>query len=242
MSAAGSTLKRLHLELGGKSALIVLDDAEVESVLGEAALGTYFRAGQACALKTRVLVPRAMQAEMVDGIKSFVRSSVKVGDPADPSVLLGPLIRPERVDAVLSLIESGAAEGARLVAGGGRPAHLSRGWFVEPTLFADVRPEMRIAQEEIFGPVVSVIPYDGDEEAIRIANDSEYGLSGSIHTGETGRAIEMAKQIRTGQVCINGGIHPYMPFGGFKQSGLGREMIDAGFESFTELQSISWSG
>jgi aldehyde dehydrogenase (NAD+) len=241
MSAAGGTLKRLHLELGGKSALIVLDDAEPEDVLGEATLATYFRAGQACALKTRVLVPRSMQDALVSAMESFVRSSVKLGDPSDPSVLLGPLIRPERVDAVLSLIESGRAEGARLVTGGGRPEHLSRGWFVAPTIFADVRPEMRIAQEEVFGPVLSVIPYEDDADAIRIANTSEYGLSGSIHTRETGRAIRMAKQIRTGQVCINGGIHPYMPFGGFKQSGLGREMIDAGFESFTELQSISWS-
>jgi aldehyde dehydrogenase (NAD+) len=204
MSAAGATLKRLHLELGGKSALIVLDDAEPQDVIGEAALAAYFRAGQACALKTRVLVPRSMQTALVEAMESFISSSVKVGDPCDPSVLLGPLIRPERVDAVLSLVESGRAEGARLVTGGGRPEHLARGWFVEPTLFADVSPGMRIAQEEIFGPVVSVIPYEDDADAIRIANASEYGLSGSIYTRETGRAIRMAKQIRTGQICING--------------------------------------
>ncbi len=241
MAAGAATLKRLHLELGGKSALILLDDVDLDAAVGEATLATYFRAGQACALKTRVLVPRAQHDALVAKMEAFVKSSVKLGDPADPAVLLGPLIRPERRDSVLALVESGRREGAELVLGGRRPAQVERGWFVEPTIFANVRSGMRIAQEEIFGPVVCVMPYADEADALRIANDSAYGLSAGILSRDTGRAIAVAKQIRTGQVCINGGIHPSMPFGGFKQSGLGREMLEAGFESFTELQSISWA-
>jgi aldehyde dehydrogenase (NAD+) len=240
LRGASSTMKRVHLELGGKSALIVCDDAPLDDVVAEAALAAWFRAGQACALKTRVLVPEHLHDELVDKMVATVTSMVKVGETSDPSVLLGPLIRPQRRDAVEAMIATAQDEGAKLATGGKRPSGLDRGWFLEPTIFGGVRREMEIAQEEVFGPVQCVMPYRDDDEAIDIANDSRYGLSGSIYSADTGRAIALAKRMRTGQVTINGGLHPLLPFGGFKQSGLGREMIAAGFETFTELQAISW--
>jgi acyl-CoA reductase-like NAD-dependent aldehyde dehydrogenase len=240
LRGASDTMKRVHLELGGKSALIVCDDAPLDEVVAEAALAAWFRAGQACALKTRVLVPEHLHDDLVDRMVEMVRSIVTVGDPADPSVLLGPLIRPQRRDAVEAMLATAQEQGAKVATGGGRPAGLERGWFLEPTVLAGVRRDMDIAAEEVFGPVQCVMPYRDVDEAIEIANDSRYGLSGSVYSADTGRAIGIAKRMRTGQVTINGGLHPLLPFGGFKQSGIGREMITAGFETFTELQAISW--
>jgi aldehyde dehydrogenase (NAD+) len=240
LRGASDTMKRVHLELGGKSALIVCDDAPLDEVVAEAALAAWFRAGQACALKTRVLVPEHLHDELVDKMVAMVSSMVTVGATTDPSVLLGPLIRPQRRDAVEAMIATAQREGAKLATGGRRPASLDRGWFLEPTVLGGVTRGMEIAQEEVFGPVQCVMPYRDDDEAIAIANDSRYGLSGSVYSADTGRAIALAKRMRTGQVTINGGLHPLLPFGGFKQSGLGREMITAGFETFTELQAISW--
>ncbi len=240
MQAGGATLKRLHLELGGKSALIFLADASFESAGPMAASASYFHAGQGCAIFSRVLVPRPRHDELVEKMKGFVEGVVKVGDPADPSVLLGPVIRSERRTAIEGYIESGRREGADLVTGGGRPAGLPKGYFLKPTIFANVRNDTRIAREEIFGPVVSVLPYEDEADAIRIANDSELGLSGGIVTRDTAKAIAMAKQIRTGGVSVNGANNPFAPFGGFKDSGLGREVMEYGMETFTEIQTIAW--
>jgi acyl-CoA reductase-like NAD-dependent aldehyde dehydrogenase len=164
-----------------------------------------------------------------------------VGDPADPGTMLGPVIRPERRTKIEEYIAAGRAEGARLACGGGRPKHLTRGWFVEPTIFADVRNDIRIAREEIFGPVVAVIPFENEDEAVKVANDSTYGLGGAIYSRDTARAIELAKRIRTGVVWINNGINMIDgPFGGFKESGIGREGGRWGIEEYTEIQQITW--
>jgi acyl-CoA reductase-like NAD-dependent aldehyde dehydrogenase len=241
MQAAGANLTRVHLELGGKSALIVLDDHDLDPAVPVAASPTFFHAGQGCAMTTRVLVSRSRQDELLEKMKAFVENIVKVGDPADPGVMLGPVIRPERRDAIEELISSGREQGAELVSGGARPAGLERGWFVEPTIFGNVRNDMRIAQEEIFGPVVSVLPFDDDDEAVRIANDSDYGLFGGILSNDKPRAIEMAKRIRTGGVSINGASNPFQkPSGGFKHSGIGRENGRFGLEEYTELQVVMW--
>ena len=246
MAAAAGTLKRLHLELGGKSAQIVLDDADLDLQSMVASSPSYFHAGQGCAMNTRVLVSRRRHDELVDKMTTFVTNVVKVGDPADPEVMLGPVIRAERRDAIEEYIDSGKTDGAELATGGRRPAHLERGYFIEPTIFANVRNDMRIAREEIFGPVVSVIPFEDEEDAIRIANDSDYGLFGGIATAATPKATEhareMAKRIRTGGISINGAVSVvHAPFGGFKQSGLGREGGMFGIHEFTEVQSITWS-
>ena len=241
MAAASPTLKRVHLELGGKSVGIYLDAdaADTQAVMACAPL--MFHAGQGCAMSTRVLVPAAVHDAFVERMKGFVEGFVKVGDPADASTILGPVIREERRARIEEYIAAGQREGAKLVTGGGRPKHLARGWFVEPTIFGSVRNDSRIAQEEIFGPVVSVIPFDDVDDAIRIANDSTYGLAGAIYSRDTAKAIELAKQIRTGMVWINGGMNLLdAPFGGFKQSGIGRECGRFGMEEYTEMQQITW--
>lgn len=245
MASASGTLKRLHLELGGKSAQIVLDDADLDLQSMVASSPSYFHAGQGCAMTTRVLVSRKRHDELVDKMCSFVTGAIKVGDPADPDVILGPVIRDVRRTAIEEYIAAGTKEGAELATGGGRPAGLDRGYFIEPTIFANVRNDMRIAREEIFGPVVSVIPFEDEEDAIRIANDSDYGLFGSIATAATPQATvkaqAMAKRIRTGGVSINGAVSViHSPFGGFKQSGIGREGGMFGIHEFTEIQSINW--
>ena len=241
MEGVAKNLTRVHLELGGKSALIVLDDYDLDLAVPAAASPAFFHAGQGCAMTTRVLVQRARHDELVSKMQGFVEQIVKVGDPADPSVMLGPVIREERRSAIEEHIASGREEGADLVTGGGRPAHLDRGWFVEPTIFGNVRPDMRIAREEIFGPVVSVIPFDDEEDAIRIANDSNYGLFGGVLTQDKTRALSIARQLRTGGVSINGAINGLQkPSGGFKQSGIGRENGRFGIDEYTELQVVMW--
>jgi acyl-CoA reductase-like NAD-dependent aldehyde dehydrogenase len=244
--AAGRNLTRVHLELGGKSACIVLDDADIDSIGPSLASPAFVHAGQGCALATRCLVPQPMYDKAVANMVGFVQH-VKVGDPADPSVLLGPLIREERRRAVEEYISIGKAEGATLAAGGARPAGLERGYFLQPTIFADVRNDMRIAREEIFGPVQVVLPYKDIDDAVRIANDSPFGLSGQIMTKSYTRGIELAKRLRTGSVMITTGGGwpagtPYSsaPFGGFKESGIGREGGKYGVQEFSEIQSIIW--
>jgi acyl-CoA reductase-like NAD-dependent aldehyde dehydrogenase len=242
MAAAAPTLKRVQLELGGKSALVILDDFDIDMAAPIAASPTFFHAGQGCAMTTRVLVHKDRQDALLEKMASFVNNVVSVGDPSDPSVMLGPVIREERRAAIEQYIAAGKEQGAELVAGGGRPAGLEKGWFLEPTVFGHVKNDMRIAREEIFGPVVSVIPYEDEADAIRIANDSSYGLSGGLLTNDTGRALAIAKQLRTGGVMVNGAINLLdMPFGGFKESGIGREGGMYAFEEFTEVQGISWS-
>ena len=241
MEAAAKTLKRVHLELGGKSVAIFLDTDNLDLVAPQASGPTFFHAGQGCAMSTRVLIPRDAHDTLVQKMVDFVRGMVKVGDPADPGTFLGPVIRGERRDKIEEYIESGKREGAVLAHGGGRPKDLPRGYFLEPTIFCDVPNDVRIAREEIFGPVVSVIPFRDEDEAVRIANDSTYGLGGAIHTRDTAKALTLAKRIRTGVVWINNGINFLdAPFGGFKESGLGREGGRFGMEEYTEIQQITW--
>jgi aldehyde dehydrogenase (NAD+) len=241
MEAASRTLKRVHLELGGKSVGIYLDTDDLDMKAMIACGPTMFHAGQGCAMSTRVLVPQQVHDPFVEKMKGFVESFVRIGDPADQGTTLGPVIREERRAKIEEYIASGRAEGATLATGGGRPKDRPRGWFVEPTIFCDVRNDIRIAREEIFGPVVAVIPFRDPEEAIRIANDSTYGLGGAIYARDTAKAVELAKRIRTGVVWINNGINFLdAPFGGFKESGLGREGGRFGMEEYTELQQIAW--
>jgi aldehyde dehydrogenase (NAD+) len=240
MAAASETLKPVFLELGGKSVNLVLDDADLGAVIPSSSM-VCMHAGQGCAMPTRLLVPRSRYAEAVDlAAEGF--AGVPYGDPADPSNLMGPVVSSRQRERVLGYIETGRAEGARLVCGGGVPAHLPTGWFVEPTLFVDVDNAMTIAQEEIFGPVLVMIPFDDDDDAVRIANDSPYGLSGTITSGDLDRAKAVARRIRTGTLGLNGGIWygADAPFGGYRQSGIGRQCGIEGLEIFTETKTVAW--
>jgi aldehyde dehydrogenase (NAD+) len=239
MQQAAATLKRVHLELGGKSALIVRADADLEQAALGAIAGLAINCGQGCALLTRFLVHNSVRAQFVE-IAKTVASQWKIGDPADPSVLMGPLIRESQRGKVERLIQQGRDEGARLVCGGGRPAHLRKGFFVDITLFDDVRNRMTIAQEEIFGPVGVTIGFDTDEGAIAIANDSRYGLNGGIVSADAATAYDMSLKIRAGSVYINGGSGKmsYAPIGGYKRSGIGREYGPEWLKEFTQEKSI----
>ena len=238
MAAGAETVKKCFLELGGKSASIVLDDARLEAVLPGAGM-VCMHGGQGCAMTTRLLLPRKRYAEGLAILEAAFRA-VKYGDPTDPANIQGPQINRRQQDRVIGYIEKGVQEGARVVVGGKRPAHLPKGFFVEPTLLADVRNDMTVAQEEIFGPVLVVIPHDGDDDAVRIANDSLYGLSGMVQSASEERALAVARRIRTGTVGVNGGMWfaPDSPFGGYKQSGVGREMGLEGFEEYLETKTI----
>lgn len=235
---ATERLKRVSLELGGKSAAIVLDDVDLGSAAGMIAFSGLLNSGQACVAQTRILAPRSRYAEVTDAVVEAARG-MTVGDPTDPGTLLGPLVAERQRDRVEGYIEKGKSEGAKLALGGGRPAGLDVGWYVEPTVFADVDTAMTIAQEEIFGPVLSVIPYDDEAEAIRIANDSDYGLAGSVWTSDVEHGYEIATQVRTGTYGINWyAFDMGSPFGGFKASGIGREDGPEGLAAFCELKSI----
>jgi len=241
MEAASRTLKRVHLELGGKSVGIYLDTDNIDMMAPVASGPSFFHAGQGCAMSTRVLVPKEVHDPFVQKMVDFVGGMVKVGDPADPGTFLGPVIRAERRQKIEEYIAAGKQEGATLAHGGGRPKDLRRGYFLEPTIFCAVPNRARIAQEEIFGPVVAVIPFTDADEAVRIANDSTYGLGGAIYSRDTARALALAKRIRTGVVWINNGLNFLdAPFGGFKESGLGREGGRFGLEEYTEMQQITW--
>lgn len=241
MAAAAATLKRVHLELGGKSAAIVLDDVDLDQVAPFTSGPSFFHAGQGCAMCTRVLVPQTKHDGLVERLANFVNAIVKVGDPADPSVMLGPVIREERRQKIEEYIAAGKSEGAALATGGSRPADLPRGYFLQPTIFGAVRNDMRIAREEIFGPVLSVLPFKDIEDAIRIANESAYGLGGAVYSNDTAKALEVSKRIRTGTININGAVSLLnTPFGGFKESGIGREGGRWGLHEYTEIQTIAW--
>jgi aldehyde dehydrogenase (NAD+) len=241
MAAAAPTLKRVHLELGGKSAAIILDDADLDLVAPYTSGPAFFHAGQGCAMCTRVLVPARKHDALVERLTAFVNGIVRVGDPADPTVMLGPVIREERRQKIEEYIDSGRRQGAVLATGGGRPPDLPRGYFLQPTVFGGVRNDMRIAREEIFGPVLSILPFEDEDAAVRIANDSSYGLGGAIYTNDVPKAIEMAKRIRTGTLNINGAVNLlHTPFGGFKESGIGREGSRWGMMEYTEVQAIAW--
>jgi len=237
--AAAPTVKRVTQELGGKSANIILDDADLENAVKHGAQECFRNSGQSCNAPTRMLVPRSKMAEASVVAKRAAESTI-VGDPSSNETSLGPLAGRAQFDKVQRLIQQGVAEGATLVAGGpGRPEGMHKGYFVKPTVFADVRNEMKIAREEIFGPVLCIIAYENEDDAVRIANDTPYGLSGFVTAGDIERAHRVAKRIRAGNVHINGARIDFAGcFGGFKQSGNGREWGEAGLEEFLELQAI----
>ncbi len=239
MENAAKTIKKTLLELGGKSAMIVLDDADFTQTLPAAGF-VCANAGQGCILNTRLLIPRSRYAEAIAILETVYRN-IPFGDPTDTKNIMGPMISSSQRKIVLDYIEKGKAEGARLVVGGSIPKENSKGYFVEPTLFADVDNKMTIAQEEIFGPVLVVIPFDDDEDAIRIANDSIYGLSGSVISASIERAMHVARSVRTGSMNVNGAFFfsANAPFGGYKQSGIGRENGIEGFEEYLETKTIA---
>jgi len=240
MEKGAATLKRVFLELGGKSANIILDDAP-DFVARVMRAMVCFHAGQGCAIATRLLVPRSRYEEAVGALeKAYAGFATKWGDFNDPTQVMGPVISKRQLDRVVGYVELGKREGARLLAGGRARPDKGGGFFIEPTCFVDVTNNMRIAREEIFGPVLVVIPFENDEDAIRIANDSEYGLSGMVASGDKQRAMRVAKRIRSGTVSINGGmcIAPDLPFGGYKSSGVGREWGREGIEEYLETKAI----
>src|SRR4051794_29014612 len=236
---ASGTVKRVALELGGKSPNVILDDAPLQEAVLDGIGKCFLNQGQTCSALTRMLVPREKLAE-AEQIAAAAIEKAPVGDPLEESTRLGPLVSDTQRDRVRGYIEQGVEEGAKLVAGGPEPPEgMERGFFVRPTVFSEVRPDMTIAQEEIFGPVLVLIPYDDEDQAVAIANDTIYGLAGGVWSGDPERAKRVARQLRTGQVEINGAtFNPLAPFGGYKQSGHGRELGHHGLEEFLELKAI----
>ena len=237
----GEQLKRYSLELGGKSAAIVLDDARIDKTVAGLKMAGLMNNGQACVAQTRILVSERQHDEFVDALAEMM-SGLTVGDPTDPATDIGPLVSRRQQQRVQEYIRAGVAEGAKVVVGG-EDSPFEKGWYVRPTLFADATNEMTIAREEIFGPVLTVIRYTDEDEAIRIANDSDYGLAGSVWTKDVAHGLEISGRIRTGTY----GINMYMldissPFGGFKQSGIGREFGQEGLAEYTELQTVVSAG
>ncbi len=237
--AAAGTIKRVALELGGKSPNVILDDADLQKAIPDGVAKCFLNSGQTCSALTRMLVPRSRLAE-AEEIAAAAAAQFKPGDPLESSTTLGPLVSEDQREQVRDYIRKGSEEGAKLVAGGAEPPEgLEAGYFVRPTVFSEVTPEMTIAQEEIFGPVLAIMPYEDESDAVRIANDSLYGLAGGVWSGDEERAKAIARRIRTGQVEINGGaFNPLAPFGGYKQSGYGRELGLFGLEEFLQIKSL----
>ncbi|HEV7871216.1 MAG TPA: aldehyde dehydrogenase [Modestobacter sp.] len=236
----GADVRRCTLELGGKSAAILLDDVDLDRrLLDGLVTGSMANNGQICVSQTRILAPRARYADVVEALAARV-GELTVGDPADPATEVGPLVSQRARESVLGHLAAAVADGARPVTGGGRPVDQPRGWYIEPTVFAGVDNGMRIAREEVFGPVAVVIPYDDEDDAVAIANDSEYGLAGSVWTGDPERGVAVAGRVRTGSVSVNSAapLDLGSPFGGFKLSGIGREGGPEAFSAYTELQSV----
>jgi aldehyde dehydrogenase (NAD+) len=242
MAAAAPTLKKVFLELGGKSASIVLDDADLAGAVGMTAFSVAVHAGQGCALTTRLLVPRERYDEAVQ-IAAATMESIGAKDPRDPGAVCGPVVSAVQRDRVKAYLELAVEEGGRFATGGGiaeQDGELAEGYWIQPTVIAGLDNSARVAQEEIFGPVLVVLPHDGDDDAVRIANDSPYGLSGAV-TGSPERARAVAARVRTGTLAVNGGVWfaGDAPFGGYKQSGIGREMGVAGFEEYLETKLVA---
>lgn len=236
---AAQSVKRVTLELGGKSANIILDDADFQKAVSNGVKNVCLNSGQTCSALTRMLVPADRQKEVIE-IAAKTAARITICDPSESACFMGPLVSAKQRDTVRSYIRKGIEEGATLVYGGtDAPAHLEKGYFLPPTIFADVSNEMTIAREEIFGPVLCIIPYKDEEDAVHIANDTIYGLAGGVWAGSEARALGIAKRLRTGQVSVNGGQHNILaPFGGYKQSGRGREFGKFGLEEFLEIKSI----
>ncbi|MEU0196136.1 aldehyde dehydrogenase [Streptomyces afghaniensis] len=235
---AGRLLRPVTLELGGKSAAVILDDADIPAAVAGLTDVSFPNNGQTCTANTRVLAPAHRYEEVLDAVTDLARS-MTVGDPLDPATAIGPVVSARQRERIEGYIATGRGEGARLTTGGGRPAHLDRGWFLEPTVFGDVRNDMVIAREEIFGPVIAVIPFRDENEAVALANDSDYGLAGSVWTGDAERGMAVARRIRTGTVGINGyRVDNAAPFGGYKASGLGRENGPEGLMAFFQVKSV----
>jgi len=239
MELASQSVKRVSLELGGKSANIICDDADLEKAIPTGVFACYLNSGQTCSALTRMLVPRSKLAE-VEKLAAATAETFTPGDPFAETTKLGPLVSEVQRDRVRGFIQKGVDEGAKLVTGGAeQPDGLEKGFYIRPTVFSNVTNDMTIAREEIFGPVLSILPYDTEEEAIEVANDTPYGLAGGVWAGSQEHAIEIAQRLRTGQVDVNGGsFNPFAPFGGYKQSGVGRELGKYGFEEFLEVKSI----
>lgn len=233
------TIKRVTLELGGKSPFVILDDADLAQAVAHGAAGCLINSGQTCSALTRMLVPRSRLAEAEELAKAAFEAN-RLGDPLDPATTLGPMVSDVQRDRVRGHIQAGIDEGAKLVTGGVEvPDGLDTGYFVRPTVFSEVTPEMDIAQNEVFGPVLVIQPYDDEDDAVRIANDTVYGLAGGVFSADPERAMRVARRLRTGQVEVNGGAwNAYAPFGGYKQSGSGREFGTYGLEDFLEVKSI----
>jgi aldehyde dehydrogenase (NAD+) len=240
MAAASATVKRVFLELGGKSAFLVLDDADLAGACSMSAFTAAMHAGQGCAITTRLVVPRARYDEAVEAAAATM-GSLKPGDPTDSATICGPVISARQRDRVQSYLDSAIDEGGKFACGGGRPADRDTGFFIEPTVIIGLDNNAKVAREEIFGPVLTVIAHDGDDDAVRIANDSPYGLSGTVFSSDPERAGGVAARMRVGTVNVNGGVwySADMPFGGYKQSGIGREMGLAGFEEYLETKAIA---
>ena len=236
---AAGTIKKVALELGGKSANVILDDADVKTAVKVGVSNAFLNGGQTCTAWTRMLVHQDLYEQALDLAEDFAEGFVP-GDPLDPSTKLGPMVSGAQLERVRGFIDTGVAEGARVVTGGtAAPDGLDRGHYVRATVLADVDQDATVAQEEIFGPVLSVIPFRDEDEALRIANNSRYGLAGGVWAGDQDRAVAFARQVRTGSIDVNGGAYnPLAPFGGYKQSGLGRELGRFGLEEFTEIKSI----
>jgi len=239
LRAASETMKRVTLELGGKGPNIILEDADLDAAIPTAAMMGFNNSGQACVAGTRILAPRSRMAEILPRLEAAV-AAIKVGETIDPTVMIGPMVSQKQYDRVQGYIRLGLEEGAELLVGGeGRPEGLNRGWFVRPTVFTGVSNGMRIAREEIFGPVLCVIPYENEDEAIAIANDTSYGLQAYVASADPAHARRVAEQLESGRVVINGAPHePLAPFGGFKQSGIGREYGRFGLETHLEARAI----
>jgi acyl-CoA reductase-like NAD-dependent aldehyde dehydrogenase len=240
MAAASATLKRVFLELGGKSAFVMLDDGDVAMAGMFCAFAATSHSGQGCAITSRLVVPRDRYDEAVDAARSILES-VQYGDPADPATGMGPLINARQREKVGGYVDRAIADGAKAVTGGRIPEHLPKGYFYEPTLLAGADENSAVAQDELFGPVLVVLPHDGDEDAIRVANNSIFGLSGAVLSADRERALSVARRIRSGTMSVNGGIYyaPDAPFGGYKQSGIGREMGAAAMLEFLELKTFA---